>query len=370
VLIVTDAASSSYRSTADLWSRLGEVRPLVFAVQTGGLDEAPALRRHHLMADWAASSGGVYRYASSRADIEDAFDHMASWLRRPAGYRLTVGTSAEELPPPEPGRISVAVPDAGTGRPGVALAGGVAVELILDTSGSMLKSIGPERRIDIAKRVLVDLVTQDLPAGVPVAMRVFEDEPESCDTELLSPLGPLDPVAVATLIREREVPVSVRTPLAAAIEQVAADLASATGPRVVVVVSDGGESCGGDPEAAVQALLASGVDVQMNIVGLGLGKKVRRAISDLAESGGGAYFDAQGSEELAAALASAVSARFTVLDATGAEVGTGSIGGAPITVPPGLYTVVVATAPEVRFDEVFVAPGASLELELPGPDRR
>ena len=268
---------------------LATVRPLVFAVQTGGLNEAPALRRHHLMADWAASSGGVYRYATSRADIEAAFDHLATWLRRPAGYRLTVETSAEELPPPEPGAAlgRGAATRARDGRASCS-PGDVAVELILDTSGSMLKSIGGERRIDIAKRVLVELVTHDLPAGIPVALRVFEDEPDSCDTELLVPLAPLDPATMAPVIREREVPAHAARPWRR-------DRVGGGRPRGGRPTCRGGgqrwreraaRATRKPPSARVQE---AGVDVRVNVVGLALDRRDRRVSERMAELGGGAY---------------------------------------------------------------------------------
>jgi hypothetical protein len=363
VLIITDAASSSYRATADLWERLAAVRPLVFAVQTGGLNEAPSWERHHLMSDWAASAGGVYRYAHSRADIETAFDHLATWLRRPAGYRLTVVTSADELPPPEPGRIRLTGPEHPSGRPQIVLADNVAVELVLDTSGSMLESIGRERRIDVAKRVLVDLVSQDLPSELPVALRVFAGR---CESELLMPLGPLDAPSMIDAIREREVPRRAATPLAAAIEEVADDLAGASGPRVVVVLTDGRESCKGDPEAAVQGLVDAGFDVRVNIVGFALeNRRDRRAMAELAELGGGEYFDARRADELEEALSAAISMPYRILDSTGAVVGKGTIGGEPITVSSSTYAVEVETDPPVRFEEVYVAPGETVELTLP-----
>ncbi len=59
ILLITDAASSSFDETAKLWAALSTSRPQVFTVAVGGEGEAPAIERHHLMADWAASAGGV-----------------------------------------------------------------------------------------------------------------------------------------------------------------------------------------------------------------------------------------------------------------------------------------------------------------------
>jgi hypothetical protein len=159
---------------------------------------------------------------------------------------------------------------------------------------------------------------------------------------------------------------SVGTPLAAAIEAMAGDLAAATGPRVVVVVSDGQESCGGDPEAAVRALRESGIDVTLNVVGIGLDGENGRRIRRLARIGGGAYFDVRRAGELEEALRAAVSAPFEVVDATGAVVARGSVGGPAVEVPPGVYRVVVRPDPVVVFEDVLVEPGSSPTLEVPG----
>ena len=54
-----------------------------------------------------------------------------------------------------------------------------------------------------------------------------------------------------------------QTPLAYALEQVRGDLAGVRGERAVVLVTDGIESCGGDPAAAARALRAEGVPVHV-----------------------------------------------------------------------------------------------------------
>ena len=67
----------------------------------------------------------------------------------------------------------------------------MAIELVLDTSGSMTRRIGKRTRIDIAKAVLDDLVTGTLPAGIPVAFRTFRaGGRSSCDTVLRCPSVP------------------------------------------------------------------------------------------------------------------------------------------------------------------------------------
>ena len=48
------------------------------------------------------------------------------------------------------------------------------VELLLDTSGSMLERLGNSTRIAVAKDVLTRLVNRTLPEGLPVALRTFK----------------------------------------------------------------------------------------------------------------------------------------------------------------------------------------------------
>ncbi len=351
IFLSTDAETSSFNDNTELWHWLELIRPQIFATHVGG--SSTPLSNQALMQDWAASGGGYYEYVRSSGTMEQAFDRMATWLRRPADYGLVLDFSEEPPPPAEPGRLSViSDPDAaslggpsGAGTAGSAAASNVAIELVLDTSGSMREKLGRQRRIDAAKGVLARLVAEQLAPGTPVALRTFRPEPRSCESDLVVPLSPLDPVAMGTTIDALEAVKTVQTPLAAAIASVAEDLATADGPRVVVVVSDGRETCGGDPQAAVQSLVDQGFDVSVNVVGLGLDRKSRREVARLAKIGQGTYYDASDAEGLAAAMKRATGAPFIVLDAAGAEVGRGTVDGPRIELPPGTYRVALLGAP-------------------------
>jgi hypothetical protein len=58
----------------------------------------------------------------------------------------------------------------------------------------------------------------------------------------------------------------VKTPLAAALERVAADLIEVDGPKIVVLVTDGEETCGGNPQRAIRELVNHDIDVRVNFV--------------------------------------------------------------------------------------------------------
>ena len=150
------------------------------------------------MQDLAAAGEGFYQYATSRAVIERAFDRMATWLRRPAPYALSYGTEAVDYPPAS---ISVVPAEGAT----VPLGAGVGVELVLDTSGSMIKRLGGATRIAVAKDALTGLVQSTLPEGLPVALRTFKAGKRSCDSTLLVGLEPLERAAMSRLIERLKI---------------------------------------------------------------------------------------------------------------------------------------------------------------------
>jgi hypothetical protein len=410
---VTDAETSSYQRSAELWTALEQVRPIVMSVQVGA-DSTPREARH-FMQDWATVAGGYYQYTRSHGEMDRAFDRLATWLRRPAAYTLSFSATTEVPPTPSPtptlvpsptpeptatatpsstpsptvettatipptvtmtptptstvpafGTIRVADSRTGTDGDAPAISTQIAVEIILDTSGSMLQELEPgQLRIDIAKAVLTDLVEQQLPPGIPVALRIFGNRPDSCETVLALPLQPLDPASVSAQIAGLQVINLVRTPLGFALEQVAGDLAGFDGPKVVILVTDGEETCDGDPAGAIQRLVEQGVDVQVNIVGFALDDDALKAtFRGWARIGNGTYFDATNAEELNRAIAGAAGAPFRIYDANGNLVGSGTVGGDAVEVPAGVYTIVILTEPEVRIDQVAVGPEAQLTIDL------
>lgn len=273
-----------------------------------------------------------------------------------AGTIAAAGTVA-----PVPASIRVLAPAADDER--LVLAADVGVELILDNSGSMLQPIEGRPRIDVAKAVLSDLVADTLPAEIPLALRVFGDEPESCKTELAIPLSPLDREAALAQIALIESVDGVKTPIGAALKRVAADLAEVDGPKLVILVSDGEETCLGDPRRAIQELVAQGIDVRVNIVGFALDDEALKAeFTEWARLGGGAYFDAGGSEGLREAIAAALQPPFEIRDVAGELIGVGVVGGEAVRVPPGTYTVTIRSRPGQSFEEVEVGDGQAIEL--------
>ncbi|MGI9326213.1 MAG: vWA domain-containing protein, partial [Pseudomonadales bacterium] len=205
-----------------------------------------------------------------------------------------------------------------------------AVELILDASGSMLQREDGVRRIEIARTVLDELVREQLSDNRDFALRIFGHKAANeCRTDLEIPLGPLDRSAAAQRIASINAMNLAKTPIADSLKQIPNDLAKASGPKTIVLITDGEETCDGDPAAVLSELRGAGLDVQVSIVGFAIDDpELKRTFETWAQIGGGSYFDARSAEELTRSLRTVISGPFKVIDGHGATVGQGIVGGA------------------------------------------
>lgn len=256
----------------------------------------------------------------------------------------------------EPGKLSVTAT--------TAIAAGGGIEIILDASGSMLQKIGGQRRIDIAKQTLTKLTATGIPAGTPFAFRVFGREVDSCQTDLDIALSPLNAAAVGAKLNALEAKNNARTPIGASLEKVSSDLAAVKGERLVVLLTDGEETCGGDPAAAIAALNKAGTTVRVNIVGFAIeDPKLAVTFSHWASLGNGSYFDAKDAAGLSNALTQSLRSSFEVVTAQGQVVASGVTGGEAVSVLPGTYTVRIKGQTN-RAQSVTIEPKATATVKL------
>ncbi len=247
---------------------------------------------------------------------------------------LTLARAAIAVTPAksQPGKLAV------TMTPGARPGG--AIEIILDASGSMLQKLGAVRRIDIAKQTLTKLTASTIPPGTPFAFRVFGREVDSCQTDLDVPLGPLNPAAVAQRIASLQAKNGAKTPIGASLEKVADDLKSVTGEKLIVLVTDGEETCGGDPAAAIANLRKAGIGTRVSIVGFALDdQQLAGTFRRWSDAGGGAFFDAKDAAGLDKSLTEALRPGFEVMNAQGQVLASGIVGGEAVLLPAGNHTV-------------------------------
>lgn len=245
------------------------------------------------------------------------------------------------VPSARPGRLLVLANDAAAPAAGAASA---SIALILDASGSMLQRLDGQRRIDIARHALLQLVNEQIQPGTAVALRVFgHRKADACDTELLAPLAPLQRDSMSAMLRAIEAKNLARTPIAASLALVAEDLAAVEGSANVILVTDGEETCDGDPEAEVRRLRQLGFAVTLNIVGFAVDDyALEQDFRRWAALGGGGYFAARDASALASSIAQASRQTFSVHTGD-RQVAAGAVGDAAIELKPGRYELRAGT---------------------------
>lgn len=236
--------------------------------------------------------------------------------------------------------------------------GSGAVELILDASGSMLQRENGVRRIEIARQVLDELVREHLSDDRQFALRVFgHKEVDKCRTDLEIPLGPLDRSAAAARIASVNAMNLAKTPIADSLAKVSSDLSGASGPKTIILITDGEETCEGDPAAVIASLRSQGLDVQVSVIGFAIDDiELKSDFESWAQLGGGSYFDARSADELIQSLRTVISGPFRVFNAAGDVVGQGVIGGAEIVLPAGIYRVETVSTQPLVIEGVVIKP--------------
>lgn len=176
--------------------------------------------------------------------------------------------------------------------------------LVLDASGSMWGQIGGENKIVIARRVVGELVEQ-LPDGQTVGLVAYghRREGDCADIETVVPPAPLDRGALRSTVDALNP--KGKTPITASLES-AFGLLRDGRPATVVLVSDGLETCGGDPCAAVRAAAERNPDFVLHVVGFDLAGEDLSQLECAAQAGRGLFLGAGDGDELAGALDAAV----------------------------------------------------------------
>jgi Ca-activated chloride channel family protein len=179
--------------------------------------------------------------------------------------------------------------------------------ILMDASGSMKGMVQGGEKMVLAKGA-VNEFAGELSDNAHVALAVYghtgsnqeSDKAESCRAiETVYELSPYDDDVFQTSLLRFEA--TGWTPLAAGIEHAKNLLGPFQGEEyanTVYIVSDGIETCGGDPVQAAKALKESGIEANVNIIGFDVDDEGQQQLKQVAEAGGGTYATVRSKEEL------------------------------------------------------------------------
>jgi Ca-activated chloride channel homolog len=226
----------------------------------------------------------------------------------------------------------------------------VAIELILDVSGSMAGKVQGRSKMVLARAALREAVRGLDSAAFHVGFRAYGFDssvpktPEaSCPNTVL-----LNPISVGQIGSIRGQIDGLQpygyTPIARSLELAGADLRrTGATKQMIILISDGEETCGGDPAKVAAQLRQMGIDVETHVVGFDLDRKQARQMRSIAAAGGGKYYDAKDAVELKQALTSVVEVAQNKIEPTWLRtihpIDGGSTPETAVDLLPGTYTL-------------------------------
>jgi len=184
------------------------------------------------------------------------------------------------------------------------------VIVAVDASGSMAGKVSNRQKLDLAKTAAAAFV-EELPATADAGLLVFgqagnnraDGKAQSCAAVDLSVPMTRDRAALVRSVG------SVRavgwTPLASALKRAEALLSASDTPgeQIIYVVSDGQETCGGDPVAVARSIKQGRTKAIVNIIGFAVPSGEAASLAAVAAAGGGKFVNANSDNEVDAIAA-------------------------------------------------------------------
>lgn len=237
--------------------------------------------------------------------------------------------------------------------------------VVLDASGSMT---GPDpsggtkmQAAQQAVRTMIDATPDAAQVGLAVyGTQTGNSEAErdrGCqDVSVLAPPSALDRAALTGAVDA----VTPRgyTPIGQALT-VAAEQLPQEGPRSIVLVSDGEDTCAPpEPCEVARDLAGQGLDLVVHAVGFGVDDTARAQLSCAAQTTGGTYTDALDGEALSQVLPRITATALRNYEPTGSPIaGAPAVDGAPVAAP-GQHLDTLGQK-ETRYYSVDVPAGAT-----------
>jgi Ca-activated chloride channel homolog len=181
------------------------------------------------------------------------------------------------------------------------------VVVLMDASGSMKEKVSGGVKMDLAKDAIGKFIEQ-IPEEANVSLLAYghvgtgkdSDKTKSCSAvEPVYPLNPYDSTSFTKALNSFNA--SGWTPLAGAIEK-AHDMLKPYDNEdyhnEVFIVSDGIETCDGDPVQAAKKLQDSNIKANVNIIGFDVDDQGQQQLKRVAEAGAGEYATVRDKSEL------------------------------------------------------------------------
>ncbi|MEH7381402.1 VWA domain-containing protein [Bacillus sp. JJ1533] len=166
--------------------------------------------------------------------------------------------------------------------------------ILVDASGSMAAKVGGKTRMEAAKEAVLDFAEQ-IPENATISLRVYghkgsnssTDKALSCDSSEVLYNSSFEATGFKNALSQVK-PVGW-TPIALALQMVKGDIPEGTDDVVVYVVSDGIETCDGDPVQEAKNLVSADIQTVVNIIGFDVDNEGQKLLKEVASAGNGEF---------------------------------------------------------------------------------
>jgi Ca-activated chloride channel homolog len=181
------------------------------------------------------------------------------------------------------------------------------VEIILDSSGSMNAKVGDKTQMELAKEAINDFVS-NLPEDVNISLRVYghkgtgdeSDKEKSCSSiEQVYGFDKYNQDSFSNAINQFKP--SGWTPIAESLKQSFESFKKydqESNTNLIYLVSDGIETCDGNPVAVAKEFAGSNVSPIINVIGFNVDSKAQEQLKQVAESSDGIYSTVTNKDQL------------------------------------------------------------------------
>ena len=181
--------------------------------------------------------------------------------------------------------------------------------IIFDASGSMAQTVSGRLKIDIAKEATkkyIDSLGSDKLLNLSLIVYGHKggnsqsQKAVSCaGIEEIYYLGPVNTEVAKKKIDQLRP--TGWTPIAKSLQMAGEILRKnpVNGKQIILLVSDGKETCDGNPVEMIKDLRNSGLNVTANVIGFDVGGADEEELRNIAQSGGGDYFSVKNAQDFA-----------------------------------------------------------------------
>ncbi|KAB8137518.1 VWA domain-containing protein, partial [Gracilibacillus oryzae] len=175
--------------------------------------------------------------------------------------------------------------------------------ILIDASASMHEKIDGKKKWESAAEAVANFA-EALPGNATLSVRVYghkgssnyEDKELSCSSTENIYNGSYDADLLESSLAE--IYPSGFTPIALALESSKGDIPETAEEAVVYVVSDGMETCDGDPAQMAQELVDEDIQTVVNIIGFDVDDEGEQLLTEVADAGNGEFVYVDSDREL------------------------------------------------------------------------